>query len=294
MSERRCPNCDEPALGEYCHACGQRHGELLPRWQAWVLEALDELLLVEARLPRTVISLFRHPGEQTAEWWQGRRAKYVSPIRLYLLIAVPFFLFFSTSVRDDGRESFLEYLVSIPMFEDSPDYLAPLGPLPPELHADSAARSAWQADFDRIQAHNASIRQGLDRQYDQGVGRVFDILPVVVALTMVPLLALLLQIGEGRDIRFVGRLVLSLHLHTVLYAASLIGAVFGGAMICGAVGVAGYLTLARRRLFEESWFLATALSMFTVPAYALGFLTVFSMFVMGLGSVAPEWVYGSL
>ena len=48
------------------------------------------MLLVEGRLPQTLATL-AIPGKLTQEWLGGRRSRFVSPLRLYLLTAIPFF-----------------------------------------------------------------------------------------------------------------------------------------------------------------------------------------------------------
>lgn len=77
-------------MGEFCPACGQRQRD--PRRSLGVVlgELLDELAL-NARLPTTIRVLLRNPGRLTADWIEGHRASYLSPVRLYILASVVFF-----------------------------------------------------------------------------------------------------------------------------------------------------------------------------------------------------------
>jgi len=85
-----CPNCGSTSVGRFCAECGQERREGRPTVLRWLRELLDELTL-DARLPRTLVLLVTRPGFLTQEWREGRRARYVSPLRLYLLASVFFF-----------------------------------------------------------------------------------------------------------------------------------------------------------------------------------------------------------
>ena len=56
---------------------------------------LRESFDVDGRAFRTIRALLRHPGFLTSEFLAGRRRSYTSPIRLYLLISIFFFVLVS-------------------------------------------------------------------------------------------------------------------------------------------------------------------------------------------------------
>jgi len=60
-------------------------------FRAWLAEFLDDQLDLSAKLPRTLGVLFAHPGRLAVEWREGRRARYVGPLRPYLLASLVFF-----------------------------------------------------------------------------------------------------------------------------------------------------------------------------------------------------------
>ncbi|HEV2148021.1 MAG TPA: DUF3667 domain-containing protein [Longimicrobiaceae bacterium] len=62
-----------------------------PTLRSWIAQFLDDVLDVNARLPRTLVSLVRSPGLLTSEWLAGRRARYLPPVRLYVLCSVAMF-----------------------------------------------------------------------------------------------------------------------------------------------------------------------------------------------------------
>jgi hypothetical protein len=86
----RCPNCGAEGAAAYCPECGQRQRD--PRRSIFVLagELLEEMALT-GRLPTTVRTLLTKPGKLTADWIEGHRAEYLSPVRLYIVASVVFF-----------------------------------------------------------------------------------------------------------------------------------------------------------------------------------------------------------
>ena len=87
-----CRNCSAPLDGPFCSQCGQKHHEHLdPSLREIAHEAGEELLHVDGKLLETARLLLTRPGELTREFLAGRRARYVSPLRLYLTASVLFF-----------------------------------------------------------------------------------------------------------------------------------------------------------------------------------------------------------
>ena len=88
----RCLNCEAPLEGPYCAHCGQRHAPPRPTTRELLGEAWDEFVNVDGRAARTLRLLVTRPGALTAEQLAGRRARYVRPLRLYLLCSAAYFL----------------------------------------------------------------------------------------------------------------------------------------------------------------------------------------------------------
>ena len=91
---RRCENCGAALAGPYCSQCGQRHHEH-PVHSFWhfIQEATEDLTHADSRLWQTIHALLLRPGFLTEEFLAGRRARYLPPVRLYLVVSVVFFLF---------------------------------------------------------------------------------------------------------------------------------------------------------------------------------------------------------
>jgi Protein of unknown function (DUF3667) len=87
-----CQNCHAPLDGRYCQHCGQFNTEL--RRPIWFLisDLTDDLVSWEGKLSKTLGTLLFLPGKLTRNFMEGRRARYIPPIRLYLISTLFFFV----------------------------------------------------------------------------------------------------------------------------------------------------------------------------------------------------------
>jgi hypothetical protein len=95
-----CLNCGAPLTAEYCNVCGQRHEPHIHTVWHFTREATENLTHADSRFWRTLWALVAKPGFLTREFFAGRRARYLPPVRLYLVISVLFFLLASTLAGD--------------------------------------------------------------------------------------------------------------------------------------------------------------------------------------------------
>jgi hypothetical protein len=83
-----CFNCGATRSGRFCADCGQKALPLAPTLGYFVHELTHEVLNVDGKIFRSLRLLLTRPGFLTREIFLGRRASYVSPIRLYLVVSV--------------------------------------------------------------------------------------------------------------------------------------------------------------------------------------------------------------
>src|SRR3954470_5466745 len=88
----RCLNCDAPISGVFCSACGQRDLPPYPSVRELGADAVAEFSGWDGRLASTLRTLIQRPGVLTHEFLEGRRVRYISPLRLYLMASVVYFL----------------------------------------------------------------------------------------------------------------------------------------------------------------------------------------------------------
>lgn len=102
-----CPNCGRSHEGRFCTACGQKHireGDLSLR-HAWH-HVVHELFHLDGKVFHSLQLLFTRPGQITLDFFEGRRARHVHPIRLYLVFASLFFLLSQFNPAFDVRGAF--------------------------------------------------------------------------------------------------------------------------------------------------------------------------------------------
>jgi hypothetical protein len=99
-----CPNCDARLGDNYCPHCGQKVTPINPSLHDFLHDLTHELLHVDGKIFQSVRLLLTRPGFLTAEYFRGRRATYVSPIRLYLIFSVAFFAVSSLAPVKDAFE----------------------------------------------------------------------------------------------------------------------------------------------------------------------------------------------
>jgi len=87
-----CLNCGASLSGSFCSECGQRAAPPHPSLRELGGEAFAELSGWDGKVAETVRALLRKPGKLTIEFLEGRRARYLSPLRLYLMCSVIYFL----------------------------------------------------------------------------------------------------------------------------------------------------------------------------------------------------------
>ena len=102
-TDGRCANCDTQLTGPYCHQCGQTahvHRSLLH-----ILEELAHgILHFDTKSWRTLPLLLARPGLLTRRYINGQRARYVSPLALFLFSVFLMYFVFSM-IAGSGADS---------------------------------------------------------------------------------------------------------------------------------------------------------------------------------------------
>ncbi len=83
FSESICLNCGTRLVGVHCHCCGQR-AHLHRTLGAFLHDLLHGALHFEGRTWKTLPMLAFRPGQLTRRYIEGERARFVSPMALFL------------------------------------------------------------------------------------------------------------------------------------------------------------------------------------------------------------------
>ncbi len=81
--EAACLNCGAPLAGDYCNACGQRR-HIHRTLRGFFHDLMHGVLHFEGKIWNTLPLLVWKPGELTRRYIDGERAKFVSPIAMFL------------------------------------------------------------------------------------------------------------------------------------------------------------------------------------------------------------------
>ena len=90
----KCPNCETPLRvhDNFCPHCGQENHELKVPFSHLFLELFESIFHFETKFFTTLKIIFSRPGRITLDFWNGKRARYMHPFRLYVFVSLVFFL----------------------------------------------------------------------------------------------------------------------------------------------------------------------------------------------------------
>src|SRR5262245_54505962 len=87
-----CENCGATLTGEFCAQCGQHAIDYRRSLFRVLIDAADSFLNWDTKFLKSIGLLLIRPWQLTNDFNAGRRARYVHPLRLYLLASIAFFL----------------------------------------------------------------------------------------------------------------------------------------------------------------------------------------------------------
>lgn len=92
--ERICKNCETKLQPEFkfCPSCGQEHKDKVVHFKQFILDFLGDYFTFDSLIIRSVRPLLFNPGFLTNEFIEGRRVRYIPPLRMFIFISIVFFL----------------------------------------------------------------------------------------------------------------------------------------------------------------------------------------------------------
>jgi hypothetical protein len=248
----RCLNCGAPLHGGFCAECGQRAVPPHPTVRELAGEAWQELSGYDGRIMATIRGLGR-PGFLTRQYLEGRRAMYLPPLRIYLIVSVLYFVIAASApehVSNDDNSTISGpggVNIGVTRERDGPVLTAAERD---ELLA-AADESAW---FMRPMLRSFANDPEAFRD------RMFTIMPRVF-FAMLPVFAGLVALFY-RKRHFPTALVFAAHLHAFAFVVFAIGEMakftysdaFADAVgLITAIGFMIYAVCAFRVVFEGRW-----------------------------------------
>jgi len=243
-----CYNCGTPLRGPFCSDCGQKAGPLDPTVHDFLHDFSHEMLHVDGRIFRSVWKLLSAPGFLTREQFDGRRAKWVSPIRLYLIFSLAYF----------AAVSFAGSGIDVVQTENDPEATAILQRL----------------GFDSPAALEAAVEDARDHW---GPRAMFLLVPVFAWLVGVA--------WKGRGRHYPQHLYFALHVHAAWFAVAALvelSTAFAPSALARSLGLIPvvygflYVVLAFRRAYGATWSQSLGRTMAILLAYfmVVGFVAI--------------------
>lgn len=168
-----CKNCGAELTGAYCQACGQK-GHVHRTISAFMHDLLHGALHFEGKLWRTLPMLVLRPGQLTRRYIDGERARFVSPMALFLFTVFAMFAIFqmiglTTPTTLNTNDAMISQMESTAEsirenVEDQEERLA-------GMDADDPDRAAAEAELAESRQTLEGIEQGqsyLDARYEGG------------------------------------------------------------------------------------------------------------------------------
>jgi hypothetical protein len=258
-----CLNCGSPLDGRFCAHCGQRAVPPHPTVRQLAGDTWSELSGWDGRLARTVATLFRHPGSLTRALLEGQRVRYVSPVRLYLICSLLYFLVAAAAPVPLDEAEFevgagIGWSNSGVVDADEAAFgkavREGLASLTPEERTAAEREIADQpAVFQPLLREMAEDYLGMRR-------RVTEVMPRAL-FVLIPLLAVILALfHRGRP--YPDHLYFAVHLQAFVFVALALVTIpqFTGSVLAIAVAqlsvglwLAAYVVIAQRRVYGGSW-----------------------------------------
>jgi hypothetical protein len=271
-----CGNCGATLTGPYCSACGQHAHESARSISVLFHDAWHLATHLDGRLWQTLYILLFKPGKLTTEYFAEHRARYLPPVRLYLVLSVLFFAFGLATPEK----------TSVPPTVAAPDAAAPSKAAPPGAVAgkDSAAREKSRSTILDIENCDDikipvtwlqnSLRQSCVRnKEDKGVSVQHAFIATIpkMMFLFVPMIALVMLILYWRPRRYyVEHLVFFLHIHAAAFLLLLIQALLGWIVIWAAWSIGEWVAAIIG--FYGAWYVYRAMRVY----YGQGRLLTFT------------------
>jgi hypothetical protein len=246
IEESACLNCGETLRGPYCARCGQKKVVTDLTLRDFVHETTHELTNWDGKIPTTLKALFFKPGLLTLDFLAGRRARWLSPLRLYLICSIAYFVSGPLIEAITRRASREIARVTITNADGSTG-------VTPEMRRD-------------LDNNTLARIFGVDR-LERAVLNSYELnsqLATVVPKSMfllLPMFAVLTRVMWRRTVpRYPAHLYLALHIHAAWFGAMTVFTVIAGfvpitVLTVTGVGFLGYMVwyavLTARRVFRD-------------------------------------------
>lgn len=263
-----CPNCGIQLAAQfaYCPACGQGTDRRIDSFNEISKDFLEEYFSFDSKVFKSLLPLLYKPGFLTDEYVQGRRARYIPPLRMYLTISLLAFLMLAVNKPRQTR-------YEAASAEITADEMA-------EIRKNVEAENA----VDALTGGGPAAEQFWNDFFGSTLPKLFFV--------MVPFYALILAALYRRRSRYyVEHLVFSLHFHSFVFVVLLLYMLVSSYVFRGmaslnmalmgllAMAILVYLFAALKKVYQQDYLKTTVKFSLLVGGYSITFI-VFSLLAL--------------
>ncbi|NOX84404.1 MAG: DUF3667 domain-containing protein [Chlorobi bacterium] len=210
-----CPNCEKEfdSHFEYCPYCGQKNSEPDLRFKHFFFDFLSGAFNLDSKFYQTFKILLLKPAKLSKEYLAGKRTKYLTPVRIYLIVSFVYFTLLSVLPSDfvksdEGITPAPDSVSNIISFEFSPSS--------DTAKTDSVSTSAIR---DNYIAKKLTKKTGLFRTKEgkKIFSSLFRKYMSVGMFFLIPLTALIFYLMFRKGTYYIQHLVFVLHLQSVMF-----------------------------------------------------------------------------
>lgn len=281
-SKIKCPNCNNEFNSDYqfCPHCGQKNREINLNLKFIISEFMAANFNLDSKILISLRYLITKPGFLSKEYISGRQTKYISPIRLYLLIS--FFYFFLLSFSFNKSDSFIRTTGkddNIGINNDSvksSKYVA-------IFEQDSTSLKNETISEDSSEFENKLKQKLKTMNTDAGKSMFSDLFLKYLSIGMfvlIPLSALLLFLIFHKDSYYLQHLIFALHFQSFVFLLLMLFEVIGwlfsnDVIVLISIGlVILSLVIWLKKYYHRKWLV----TIYKTVLYIVGYFVIFFIF----------------
>ena len=159
-----CLNCGIPLTTAFCPDCGQEAVQHTASVRELLAELVGSLFNLDSKFFGTLRALLFKPGMLTVAYNRGQRVRYLSPLRLYLVCSIGFFLLLAWKQSQSTAQS-RPVPIKLEQQEKSPIAMTAgstpaVSALAPDKHVPTAEQNGRSASAGRTPVKLAQINSG--------------------------------------------------------------------------------------------------------------------------------------
>jgi Protein of unknown function (DUF3667) len=251
---KSCRNCGYDLScvtnAKYCPECGQETDPSPPTFREFVNHFFGNYIAVKGSFVQTLWRLISRPGALTVDYLEGRKRRYMLPLRLYLTVSVIAFLIFGLL----ANQGIVNVEANLKTEDFSRGNVLMFGDGHTAKFKDGKIECEGLPDFlcDRIKA-KFSRKEALREIVHTLPERMIRYWAYAM-FVLVPLFAWLMKIAYWRrEMTYGEHVVFALHLHAFWILAILLAQSHDVVMTIASFAIPIYAILAMRRVYKGRW-----------------------------------------